>query len=32
MENFINFEYYSKIQISDEFKTIAYGKILELIN
>ena len=31
MENCLNFRYYSKIQISDEFKTIAYGKIIELI-
>ena len=31
MENFKNFEYYSKVQISDEFRTIAYGKIIELI-
>ena len=26
-----NFEAYGKIQVSDEFSTVAYGKVIELL-
>ncbi len=32
VENMINYSCYSKIQVSDEFRTVAYGKITELLN